>query len=369
VARVHSACGKLGTYDTVNLSTVSIFSTVIMDSKTFMEELIKRLAETWGPSGYEHRVRQVIRAEVESLADEVTVDPLGNLICRVGSGGKRVMIAAHMDEIGVMATYREPTSGYLRFENIGGLLHTTLPGARVEFEDGTIGTIGVHQQWGAARKRVDTLENCFIDVDDGSDRAFQAGQPARFVGNVSRRGSRLFGRAMDDRVGCAVAIEAMRQLSGNTENELYFVFTVQEEVGLRGAQVAAHAVQPDVGIAVDVTATGDEPHNHKMQVKLGGGTAIKVKDTGLVVPADLRDWMVDTATDREIPYQLELLKMGSTDAARIQTALSGVPSGAVSIPCRYVHTTAETVDLGDVEASVSLLVALLLEKIAFRKAA
>ncbi len=334
-----------------------------------MQDLIKTLAETWGPSGYEHRVREVVRAEVEPYADEVTVDPLGNLICRVGSGGKRVMIAAHMDEIGVMATYKEPTSGYLRFEPIGGLIHTMLLGSRVEFEDGTIGTIGVHNQWKAARKRVDSLEDFFIDVSNGADDTIAAGQPARFLGPVIQRGTRLAGRALDDRVGCAVAIEALKQLSGNTENELYFVFTVQEEVGIRGAQVAANTVQPDVGIAVDVTATGDEPHNHKMQVKLGGGAAVKVKDTGLVVPPDLRDWMVNAAEANDIPYQLELLPLGTTDAARIQTALSGVPSGAISIPCRYVHTTAETVDLGDVQASVDLVVALLAAAVTFRNAA
>ncbi|MEM6283446.1 MAG: M42 family metallopeptidase [Chloroflexota bacterium] len=333
-----------------------------------MQDLIKKLAETWGPSGYEHHVRAVIREEVADLADEITVDPLGNLICRVGSGGARVMVAAHMDEIGLMATYREPTSGYMRFENIGGLLHTTLAGSRVRFEDGTVGTIGVHDQWGASRTKVSSLDQFYIDVSDGEGTAFREGQPAVLDGPVFVRGSRVVGRGMDDRVGCVVAIEAMRRLKDNPpQNEVYFVFTVQEEVGLRGAQAAGYSISPDVAIAVDVTATGDQPHNLKMSVKLGEGTAIKVLDKGLVVPPAVRDWMVETAEANNIPYQLELLPMGSTDAAAIQRSGSGVPGGVVSIPCRYVHTISETVDMADVEASVDLLAALVAAPVALQQ--
>jgi len=325
-----------------------------------MQDLIKKLAETWGPSGYEHHIRAVIREEVADLADEITTDPMGNLICRMGSGGKRVMIAAHMDEIGIMATYREPTSGYMRFENVGGLMHTTLLGSRVRFEDGTVGTIGVHDQWGGSRTKSPALDHFYVDVSDGNGSGFREGQPAVFDGPVFSRGTRVIGRALDDRVGCAVAIEAMRKLKEMTPaNEVYFVFTVQEELGVRGAQAAAHSVNPDVGIAVDVTGTGDEPKNLKMSVKLGSGTAIKVKDLGLVVPPTIRDWMVNTAEANDIPYQLELLPMGQTDAAAIQRTLSGVPSGVISIPCRYIHTISETVDMTDVIASVDLLAALL----------
>jgi putative aminopeptidase FrvX len=326
-----------------------------------MYDLIKQLAEAWGPSGYEHHVRAMIRAMVADVVDEMTTDPLGNLICRVGSGGKRVMIAAHMDEIGVMASYREPTSGFMRFENIGGLLHTTLLGNRVIFEDGTVGTIGVHDQFGVSRTKVTSLGDFFIDVSDGDDGINLEGRPGVFYGPTEQRGKRVFGGAMDDRVGCAVAVELLRRLKREgqpIQNEVYVVFTVQEEVGIRGARASAFSVNPDVGIAVDVTGTGDMPKNIKMGVKLGDGTAIKIKDLGLIVPPAIRDWMVDTAEAHNIPYQLELLPLGQTDAAAIQVAQAGVPSGAVSIPCRYVHTTTETVDLDDVEASVQLLVEL-----------
>ncbi|MEL6150043.1 MAG: M20/M25/M40 family metallo-hydrolase [Chloroflexota bacterium] len=333
-----------------------------------MYDLIKKLAETWGPSGYEHHIRAAIREEVENLADEITVDGMGNLICRMGDRGTRIMVAAHMDEIGVMAMYAEPTSRYLRFENIGGLLQTTLLGSRVRFEDGTIGTIGVHDQWGASRTKAPALSQFYIDVSNGEGIEVHEGQPAVFDGPVFARGSRVVGRALDDRVGCAVAIEAMRRLSQTPlKNEVYFVFTVQEEVAVRGAYAAGYGVNPDVAIAVDVTGTGDQPHDLILSVKLGAGTAIKVLDKGMIVPPAVRDWMVDTADANNIPYQMELLPMGQTDAAAIQRTRAGVPGGVVSIPCRYIHTISETVDIADVEASVDLLAALVAAPVALQQ--
>ena len=330
-----------------------------------MKDLIQKLVEAWGPSGYEHQVRELIRAEVAGFADEITVDPLGNLICRVGQGGKKVMVAAHMDEIGVMATFQEKKTGYLRFSNVGGLLNTTLLGNRVRFEDGTLGVIGVHYPFGQGRTNVPNLEDFYIDVSDGDhSTAVSAGRPAALTRGMEERGSRLIAKSMDDRVGCAVAVETMRRLNKQTPNELYFVFTVQEEVGLRGARPAAYRVDPDVAIAVDVTATGDEAKSEKSIVRLGGGAAIKVHDTGLVVPPAVRDWMVAGAEAAGIPYQLELLTLGTTDAAGMQTTRAGVPSGAISIPCRFVHTTSETVDIRDVEACVGLLVQLLQNEVA-----
>ena len=318
-----------------------------------MIELVRKLTEAWGPSGYEHGIRALIREEVEDLADEITVDPLGNMICRVGSGGKKIMVAAHMDEIGVMATFREPKSGYLRFANIGGLINATLRGNRVKFEDGTIGVIGVHSNGG------DKLDDFYIDVDNGEDDVtVPEGSPAGFWRPMDVRGNRLVGKAMDDRIGCVVAIEAMRKLNKKADNTVYFAFTVQEEVGLRGARTAAHGIDPEIGIALDVTRSGDESHGAKMSVKLGGGAAIKVHDPGLVVPPQVVKWMVDRAEADGIAYQRELLAGGTTDAAAIQIARAGVPSGCISIPCRYVHTVSETVDVRDVQASADLLAGL-----------
>jgi tetrahedral aminopeptidase len=326
-------------------------------------ELTKKLTEAWGPSGYEHHIRDLIRKEVKDLADEITVDPLGNMICRVGEGGPKIMVAAHMDEIGVMATFAEKHSGYLRFAAIGGVINTTLRGNRVKFEDGTIGVIGVHTRGGDAHRTVSSIDDFYIDVDTGDGIAIPPGSPATFWRAFEVRGDRLIGKSIDDRIGCVVAIEAMRRLKTGRKkkipNEIYFVFTVQEEVGLRGARPAAYHVAPDVGIALDVTRSGDEAKGAKMAVKLGGGAAIKIHDSGLVVPPAVRDWMVNRAEADKIPYQLELLTGGTTDAAGIQLARAGVPSGCISIPCRYVHTTSETVDKNDVQACIDLLTGLL----------
>jgi tetrahedral aminopeptidase len=326
-----------------------------------MFELIQKLTEAWGPSGYEHQVRALIQQEVMGLADAVRVDPLGNLICRVGTtGGKKIMVAAHMDEIGLITTFIEPKSGYLRFTNLGGLLQTTLAGNRVRFEDGTIGTLGVHDQWGAGRTTVSDINQLYIDVSTGDGApTVGVGSPAVLWRECVRRGQRVIAKSMDDRIACAVLIETMRNLKKQSPNDIYFTFTVQEEVGLRGARAAAGGILPHLAIAVDVCPTGDEIKNTKMAVQLGGGAAIKIHDTGLIVPPAVRDWMIQRAEADGIRYQRELLTLGSTDAAAIQTAGVGVPSGAISIPCRYVHTTSETVDLGDVQACVALLTGLL----------
>jgi len=325
-----------------------------------MLELIKKLTEAWGPSGYEHKVRAIIQEEVKDLCDEMHVDGLGNLICRVGSGGKKVMISAHMDEIGVMATYLEPKSNYLRFANIGGLIYTTLHGNRVVFEDGTIGVIAAYDSFGKGRTSAPGLDNFYIDVQDADGASKIApGSPAGFWREMQERDGRVVAKSLDDRIGCVVAIEAMRKLNKQSPNECYFVFSVQEEVGLRGARVAAQSVDPDVGIALDVTATGDEIQNRRMEVKLGGGAAIKVQDSSLIVPPQIRDWMIDRAEADSIPYQIEVLTGGGTDAGAIQFANAGVPSGCISIPTRFLHTTSETVDVSDVQACVDLLAGLL----------
>jgi endoglucanase len=332
-----------------------------------MKDLIKQLTEAWGPSGYEHHIRAMIKEYAAPYADEITVDPLGSLICRVGKGGKgskRIMVAAHMDEIGLIATYTEKNSGYLRFSPVGGLLQSTLTGQRVRFEDGTVGVIGVHEMWGSARTTLPELDGFFIDVSDGNGSGkVREGSPAVFDRTMEVRGTRLIGKAMDDRIGCVVALEAMRRLNKATPNEVYFAFTVQEEVGLRGARASAYSINPDVAVALDVTRTGDVVQNGKMAVRLGGGAAIKLHDSGLVVPPAVRDWMVERAKKEKIAHQLELLDLGTTDAAAAQTARSGVPSGCISIPCRFIHTTSETVDLGDVEACVRLLTGLLANKV------
>lgn len=324
-----------------------------------MNELIKKLVEAYGPSGFEDGMRELIRPEIEKYADEISVDAMGNLIAlKKGDGsGLKVMIAAHMDEIGVMVTH-VTKEGFLRFTNIGGVYPHTLMGGRVQFADGLIGV--VHCDRLTDRSKVHPLDKYFIDVGATSreDCPVGVGDAAGFVRPFLAQGNRLTAKSMDDRIGCVVAIEAMKKLK-KTPHDVYFVFSVQEEVGTRGAQAAANGLSPDVGIALDVTGVGDVPEARPMDVGLGKGAAIKVKDSGMIAHVGLVKLMKKRAADAGIPYQLEVLEAGSTDARSIQIANAGSAAGCISIPCRYVHSPSEMVDARDVEASIDLLVEIL----------
>ncbi len=328
-----------------------------------MQALIQSLVEAFGPAGFEDQVRHLIREAITPYADEVTQDALGNLIAlKKGRGdGLTVMVAAHMDEIGVMVTHITE-EGFLHFINLGGVSPLTLRGARVRFADGRMGVI--YHEPVTDSGRTPRLNQHFIDVGatNRKNSPVAVGAPATFWRDFMAQDGRLTAKSMDDRVGCAVAIETLRQLH-TTPHEVTFVFTVQEEIGVRGAAVAANRLRPDVGIAVDVTLTGDLPKSAPLDVKLGAGPAIKVKDTGMIAHPGLVRLMQRRAEEAELPYQLEVLTGGSTDAASMQIAGSGCAAGCISIPCRYVHTQSETVDIADVENSVRLLTAILTQPI------
>jgi len=335
-----------------------------------MKKLIEKLISTPGPSGYETQIRAVVRAEIESFADEIKVDALGNLIARkgatTGSGeAKKIMLAGHMDEIGVITTHIDE-NGFIRFSNIGGVFPRYVPGGRVRFLDGTLGVINTELVSDAYK--VPTLDKMFIDVGATSREncPIQVGDVAVFERPFSDFGNRLVSKAMDDRIAVAVMISALRQIK-KTPHELYFVFSAQEEVGVRGASTAAFSIDPDLGLAVDVTTTGDTPKGVKMEVSLGKGPAVKVKDAGMLADPRVVNWMVATAQKAKIPYQLEILERGGTDARAIQLARAGVPAGCLSIPCRYVHSPSEMVDLGDVENAVKFLVELLSQPVSLKR--
>jgi len=325
-----------------------------------MRDLIRKLVESYGPSGVEEQIRGVIRAEVEPLADEIRVDPLGSLVVRKqgSDGGPRIVLDAHMDEIGVMVTYVDE-KGFARFTNIGGVRPLNCVGARVAFADGTMGVIGVDEKRDNTGK-IPKLEQLYIDVGATSrdDCPVHVGDAAVFVRPFVSQGTRLIAKAMDDRVGCAVLIETLRQLE-DTPYDAYFVFSVREETTLAGAQTSAYGIDPDLAIAVDVTTTGDKPESQPMAVALGKGPAVKVQDSGMIAHPRVRDLLVQRAKEAGIPYQLEVLERGTTDAAAMQLVRAGVPSGCLSIPCRYVHTPSEMVDEADVQNSVRLLLEVL----------
>jgi len=341
-----------------------------------MKSLIQKLVETPGPSGYETQIRAVIRKEVEPLVDEVRVDKLGNLIARKGPttpGAFKIMLAAHIDEIGLITTHIDE-SGFVRFVPIGGVRPLSCPGGRVRFLSGVEGVIGVERLSNMPRvESSNTLpgfDQMFIDVGVSrrKDCPLRVGDMAVFERPFLDMGKRLVSKAMDDRIGVAVLIETLRkmeELALSTHHQLFFVFSVQEEVGLRGAMTAAFGVDPDLGLAVDVTASGDTPKGIKMEVGLGKGPAIKVRDEGMLADPRLVDWMLDSAKRVGLPYQLEVLVGGTTDARSIQLTRAGVPAGCLSIPCRYIHTPSEMVDFDDVQNGVKLLVDLLRNPVKF----
>lgn len=331
-----------------------------------MKDLIESLARVWGPSGNEAAVRAQIRGLLEGHVDAMREDALGNLIVRIGPSSeagdaaapaRRIMVAAHMDEIGVIVTHID-TKGFLRFAPLGGVPVGNLIGTRVVFEDGRVGVIGVEKREDPSR--APTLDQLYIDVGAAGREAVlqKVGDAASFRHGVDWSGERPISPNHDDRIGCAILVEALRRLEAGP-NEVIGVFTVQEEVGLRGAGPGAFGLAPDLALALDVTGTGDTPEARPMEVALGAGPAIKVRDGGMIAHRGLRALLERRATEQGIAYQLEVLTGGTTDAAAIQTSRAGVPAGAISIPARYVHSPSQMVDLGDVEGALRLLVAVL----------
>ncbi len=327
-----------------------------------MKKIIKQLVEAYGPSGHEEQVRALIKKEIRALADEIRTDTLGNLIAfKKGNGkGRRIMLSAHMDEIGVIVSYID-NKGFLRINPIGGGQPLYEVTGRVRFADGTTGVIGMEKQ--DDQSKIPVIDKLFVDVGatGRKDCPVKVGDAACFDRQMVETGGNLIAKSMDDRIGCAVLIGVMKALK-NSPHDIYFVFSVQEEVGLRGATTSAFGILPELGIAVDVTACPDTPEApHKMAVELGKGPAIKIKDAGMLAAPKIKDWMIETAERRRIPYQLEVLPFGATDARAMQTTQSGVLSGCLSIPCRYVHSTSETVSYSDVQNAVKLLTAMLVK--------
>lgn len=325
-----------------------------------MKSLIQNLVEITGPSGYEAKVRDFVIEEVKSHVDDYRVDALGNLIARQGKkeeNGLTVMLSAHLDEIGIMVTHVDD-NGFARFTNLGGVFLRNTAGGRVRFLNGAAGVIGMEP--GATRTSVTPIEKMFVDLGVKSKKEcpVDIGDVAAFERTFEEYGDRLVSKAMDDRIGVAVLIETLKSLQFGP-NEVVGVFSVQEEVGLRGASTAAYGTDPDLGIAIDVTVSGDTPKDDSIEVGLGKGPAIKIKDSGMIADPKVVSWMESGAKKAKIPYQREILTGGTTDARAIQLSRAGVPSGCLSIPCRYVHSPSEMVDLNDVENSVKLLVHLL----------
>lgn len=327
-----------------------------------MYELIKQLADVYGAAGRETAVADAVEALLKGKVDSITRDAMGNLICEkkgTDPNGKRIMLSAHMDHIGFIVAAVEK-DGFLRVAPVGGIKMDVSLTRHVRFQNGVEGVI-VREPLRAGETA--EMKHLFIDIGassaDEALRMIRLGDIAVYAPDCFRLGAhRVSAPAMDDRIACALLVKVMQDL-GETKDTVIAVFSTQEEVGCRGAKTAAYAVQPDVGIALDVTANGDTPETKLPSVNLGDGAAIKVMDRGSMSHPEVVDALLEAGKRAGVKTQLEVLPFGGTDASAMQLTRSGVRVGTVSIPCRYVHSACEVIDLRDVEAARQLLLAYL----------
>lgn len=324
--------------------------------------LLKELVGVYGPTSNEKLIREYIISEIKDFVDETFVDALGNLIARKKGNGKKVMISAHMDQIGLMVIDIDE-KGFLRFTNVGGISPVISLSQQVVFENGTIGVVYSEPVDDISKLK---LENMYIDIGafskEEAEKKVSIGDICIYKLEYVENENVVFTPYLDDRVGCFIAIEALKSIK-NPVNDLYFVFSVQEEVGLRGAKTAAYRINPDVGIALDVTSNGDTPKARRFAISLNKGAAIKVKDNSIICHPKVKELLVSLAKNNEIPYQMEVLEFGGTDSGAIHISKEGVPSGVISVPTRYVHSTIEMASKNDIINCTKLLVEFLEDKL------
>lgn len=328
-----------------------------MDNKT-----LETILTTYGPTGHEDRIAAVLKELVAPYADEVYTDKLGNLIAlKRGTSGKKILVTAHMDQIGLIVVGIDE-KGFLRVSNVGGVNPVLSATHQVMFENGTRGVVYFERtEKGFAEV---TMQKLFVDIGaesrEEAEKKVGVGDMCVFVGRFAELGNRISCSTLDDRICCAAVVEAMKQ--AKSEHDVYYCFTVQEEVGLRGAGVAAYAVEPDLGISLDVTGTGDLPEALPMAVEIGKGPTVKAMDSSVIVPPVVRKFMEDAAAEAGIPFQREVLRAGGTDTGAVQRTRGGVLAGCISIGTRYIHSPVETCDRRDFDNAVKLLCACLAKK-------
>ena len=320
---------------------------------------LKQLCICPSISGREAGIRELIRSKITPFVDEVSADALGNLIaCKKGrTGEKRIMLCAHMDEIGFIVNFIED-SGLIRVAPIGGINFVASSFSKMVSENGVVGVLVPN-----ARTKPEEFAPDKMFIDIGASSRAQAERKVRigdsFVGapDLYRLGGkRVAGRPIDDRVGCLVLLavaEAIEKVE--LDADVYFVFSVQEEVGCRGSMTATYKIAPTESICVDVTGTGDMPNSAPMACELGKGAAIKIKDRSVICHEEIVKALDAIAKENKIPVQKEILLYGGTDTSSMQMIGNGSMAGAVSIPTRYIHSNVESCDMGDVEASISLI--------------
>ena len=339
-----------------------------------MRELLKKLTDAPGISGFEDGIRNVMIDELKGHVDDIEVDNMGNMISTKNGkeGSKKVMLAAHMDEIGLMVRYIDK-NGFIKFSKIGGINDQMLLNQEVTVYTskgeiiGVIGSKPPHRMKESERKKILGYEDMFIDIGaadrEEAEKMVSVGDAIIINQNFAELGKSLVkAKALDNRVGCAVLIEVMKQLESDAT--VYGVATVQEEVGLKGAKTSAFKLDPDMAIVLDVTISGDHPgiKEDEAPAKAGKGPVIVLADAsgrGLITHPKVKELLTSVADEEEIPYQLEVSEGGTTDASVIHLTREGIPTGVISPASRYIHTPVSVVNVEDVENAVKLILAVL----------
>ncbi len=337
------------------------------------EKLLKTLTEAHGVSGYETEIRDIIRRYMDPLG-EVSQDKIGSLICSVGEQGPKVMLAGHMDEIGFMVKYITK-EGFIKFLPLGGWWDQVLLGHRViikTHQGDVVGVIGAkppHLLPADERKKIAEKKDMYIDIGassrEGVEQAgVRVGDPVIPDSSFTQMANAkvYLSKAFDNRIGCALAIEALQHFSGQEHpNVIYGVTTVQEEVGVRGATTSVDVVEPDVAIVLEVDIAGDVPgiEDEESDVKLGAGPSMLVYDARMIPNLRLRDLVIETAQELEIPLQLSTMTGGATDGGAIHLHKSGVPTVVLSVPTRHIHSHNSIIHRDDYDNALKLLLAVL----------
>ena len=321
--------------------------------------LVKELAELGAPSGFEDDVRNFIKEKV--CADEIYTDSIGNLICHKKGNGKKVMVCAHMDEVGLIIT--EITSdGFLKFAALGGIETAVLCSKKVLIGKnkvpGIIGAKAIHLQKQDDVYTPFKLKELTIDIGaknkEAAEKLVSLGEYAVFDGHYTPFGDNLIkSKALDDRVGCAILIELMKE---SYDSDMYFVFTVQEEIGTRGAKVAAYAIKPDIALVIEGTTCSDVygSKKHNQVTNLGGGAVMTAVDNSAISDKRYFDFIMETAQKNNIKLQIKRTTMGGTDAGSIQRSTTGVKTAVLAVPCRYIHSPVCVMNQSDLESVYQL---------------
>jgi len=332
-----------------------------------MDELLKKILNAPGIPGYESEIAGILKGEFSKTCEDVEIDNFGNVIARKGKGKKRIMLAAHMDEIGLLVKHITK-DGYINFIKVGGIDDRILPGQRVVIKAkgkdvlGVIGSKPPHLQREEERKQPIKYEDMFIDIGcktkEAAEKRISVADPIIFEPNAGTlNGNLCYGKAIDDRIGCYALVKVMEKVKANAE--IYAVATVQEEVGLKGARTSAFKINPDFAIAIDTTIAGDTPQmkERESSLRLGDGVAITIMEAsgrGVIVNEKIKDIFIKTAKENKIKYQIDVLEGGVTDGAMIYMNREGVPTGVLSIPTRYIHSPTGVFSMDDVNQAVKL---------------